>query len=140
MQQQPQQSQESATTSTAPRPQGATGPAVQRQFVNFAFFRLDPAFRRLTPQQQDQAREEFVSLFAAPRNGLICLTYSTVGLKADCDFLIWRISLSPDDFQSQQSASRRYFFLPTLRPLLHIETTKFLLRHVQPIPAEDNIV
>jgi chlorite dismutase len=102
--QQPQQSQESATTSTAPRPQGATGPAVQRQFVNFAFFRLDPAFRRLTPQQQDQAREEFVSLFAAPRDGLICLTYSTVGLKADCDFLIWRISLSPDDFQAQQSA------------------------------------
>src|SRR4051794_3609360 len=87
--QQPQQSQESATTSTAPRPQGATGPAVQRQFVNFAFFRLDPAFRRLTPQQQDQGRDEFVSLFAAPRDGLICLTYSTVGLKADCDFLIW---------------------------------------------------
>src|SRR4051794_30874937 len=104
MQQQPQQSQESATTSTAPRPQGATGPAVQRQFVNFAFFRLDPAFRRLTPQQQDQAREEFVSLFATPRDGLICLTYSTVGLKADCDFLIWRISLSPDEFQAQQSA------------------------------------
>jgi chlorite dismutase len=98
-----QQSSES-TTSTAARPQGATGPAVQRQFVNFAFFKLDPAFRRLTPQQQDQARDEFVSLFAQPTSGMICLTYSTAGLKADCDFLVWRISLSIDDFQAQTAA------------------------------------
>src|SRR6476646_3410334 len=99
-----QSSQSDSATSTAARPQGATGPAVQRQFVNFAFFKLDPAFRRLTPQQQEQAREEFISLFAKPASGMICLTYSTAGLKADCDFLIWRISLLPDDFQAQTAA------------------------------------
>ena len=34
----------------------------------------------------------------------MCLTYSTVALRADCDFLLWRISLSPDGFQEQNKA------------------------------------
>lgn len=80
---------------------------MQRQFVNFGFFKLDPAFRRLTDSQKQEARQQFASLFSQPRPGLICLSYSTVGLKADCDFLLWRISLSPDDFQSQTSAINR---------------------------------
>lgn len=98
-----------ANPSTAPagRPQGATGPAIQRQFVNFAFFKLDPAFRRLSSEQKSQARAEFAAIFNQPRPGLISLTYSTAGLKADCDLMLWRISLSPDDFQSQTGAINR---------------------------------
>jgi len=79
-------------------------PQIQRQFVNFAFFKLDPAFRRLSDGEKQQARREFLTLFAESRPGLMCLNYSTVGLKADCDFLLWRISLSPDHFQSQTAA------------------------------------
>lgn len=83
---------------------GATGPAIQRQFVNFAFFKLDPAFRRLSPDQKQIARQEFLNQVNKPREGMICLSYSTAGLKADCDFLLWRISLTPDDFQAQTAA------------------------------------
>jgi chlorite dismutase len=87
---------------TGGRPQGtATGPAIQRQFVSFAYFKLDPAIRRLPADEKQKARDEFVSLFATPRPGLMCLTYSTVGLKPGCDFLLWRISLAADDFQAQ---------------------------------------
>ena len=82
------------------QPAGAAGPAVQRQFVNFAFYKLDPAFRRLDAAAKQQAREEFQSLFNNLPKGMMCLSYSTVGLKADCDFLLWRISLTPDDFQA----------------------------------------
>jgi chlorite dismutase len=82
-------------------------PQIQRQFVNFAFFKLDPALRRLSADEKQQARREFISLFAEPRAGLMCLTYSTAGLKADCDFLLWRISLTPDEFQSQTAAINR---------------------------------
>jgi chlorite dismutase len=88
------------------RPQGvgATGPAVQRQFVNFAFFKLDPAFRRLPSAEKEKARAEFIKILAEPTKGMICLTYSTAGLKADCDFVLWRISLLADDFQAQTAA------------------------------------
>src|SRR5207244_2801495 len=76
------------------------GPAVQRQFVNFAFFKLDPAFRRIPDDDKWQARSEFLKLFQSPWENMMCLTYSTTGLKADCDFLLWRISASPDSFQA----------------------------------------
>ena len=95
------------TTVPSGRPQGATGPAIQRQFVNFAFFKLDPAFRRLSNAEKNKAREEFIAIFAQHKPGVLCLTYSTVGLKAECDFLLWRISLSADDFQDQTAAMNR---------------------------------
>src|SRR5271170_5001170 len=89
-------------THTAPAPAAAT--AIQRQFVNFAFFKLDPAFRRLAQTEKAAARDEFVQLFQQPKPGLICLSYSTVGLRPDTDFLLWRISLSSDDFQAQSQS------------------------------------
>jgi len=89
------------------RPQAAPGaaqgsaPAVQRQFVSFAFYKLDPAFRRLGDHEKIQARSEFLKAFQQPRKGLICLTYSTVALRPDVDFLLWRIAGSTDEFQAQ---------------------------------------
>ena len=87
-------------------PQAAAGggPAVQRQFVNFAFYKLDPAFRRLGEHEKLQARSEFLKLFEQKRPGLMCLTYSTVGIRPETDFMLWRISLSTDAFQDQSKA------------------------------------
>ncbi len=92
---------------TAPQTAASTAPAIQRQFVSFAFYRLDPAFRRLSAQEKQAAREEFAAIFATPQKGLMCLSYSTAGLKAETDFLLWRISLSADDFQTQTAAMNR---------------------------------
>jgi len=102
----------SMTPSTPPAPQGrpqpaAGGPSIQRQFVNFSFHKLDPAFRRLSDSEKGVARNEFAHLFSDRAEGLICLTYSTVGLKSDSDFLLWRISMSPDAFQAQSQAINR---------------------------------
>ena len=55
-------------------------PVLPRQFVNFAFFKLDPAFRRLSNPEKQLARDQFQALFQSPQPGLICLTYSTMGL------------------------------------------------------------
>src|SRR5436305_3413707 len=96
--------QPTTTPSAEPAPAPAAGsaaPAVQRQFVNFSFYKIDPAIRRLPDDQKWQARSEFLKAFQFPRDKMICLTYSTAGLKADCDFLLWRISSSPDVFQEQ---------------------------------------
>jgi chlorite dismutase len=94
---------------TAVRPQGAAAgsPQVQRQFVSFAFYKLDPAFRRLSDEEKSKARAEFIAIFDQPKQGLICLTYSTLGLKPETDFMLWRISLSADDFQAQSQAMNR---------------------------------
>jgi chlorite dismutase len=78
-------------------------PQIQRQFVNFAFFKINPAFRQLADDAKWQARSEFLKLFQTPWQNMMCLTYSTVGLKADCDFVLWRIGTQPDAFQDQQA-------------------------------------
>ena len=88
----------------AGRPAAGAGPAIQRQFVNFAFYKLDPSFRRLPAEQKVAAREEFVAAATQPVEGLICLSYSTSGMKADCDILLWRIGATADCFQQQTAA------------------------------------
>src|SRR3954463_16615981 len=92
------------TTQGAPSPATAGGPQAQRQFVNFSFWKLDPAFRRLSTDQKNVAREEFLAAFNPRREGLICLSYSTVSMRAECDFLLWRIGSTPDVFQDQTAA------------------------------------
>ena len=97
-----------ATPSAAPagRPAAGAGPAIQRQFVNFAFYKLDPAFRRLPGDQKQAARSEFAAACQAPA-GTIILSYSTVGLRPDADLLLWRIGNTSDDFQAQTAAMNK---------------------------------
>jgi chlorite dismutase len=77
---------------------------ITRQFVNFAFYKLDPSFRRLGEAEKQQAKEEFAGVLAEPRAGLLCLSYSTLAMRGDCDFLLWRIAASSDDIQGHSKA------------------------------------
>jgi chlorite dismutase len=115
----------SQPTETQPQSTRPAAPQIQRQFVNFAFYKLDPAFRRLDDHEKIQARSEFLKLFQRPREGLICLTYSTVGLRPDSDLLLWRISSSVDAFQAhtqQINKTRLGAFLTT--PWSFVSMTK----------------
>ena len=104
-------SDQATSTSTPPaaRPQGApaaaaAAPAIQRQFVSFTLYKLDPEFRRLGDHEKIQARSEFLKTIDVRREGLISLSYSTVGLRPDSDFLLWRIAPSVDAFQEHSKA------------------------------------
>ncbi len=113
-----------ADTSTPPQAAPAS-PAVQRQFVNFSFYKIDPAFRRLSDHEKIQARSEFLSLFQERRPGMLCLSYSTLGLRPECEFLLWRIAQTPDEFQSQSqliNKSRLGAYLTT--PFSFVSMTK----------------
>ena len=52
------------TTTTAPESQPAakSQPALQRQFVNFMFFRVDRAFRTLAADVKADAKHEFAEI------------------------------------------------------------------------------
>jgi chlorite dismutase len=77
----------------------------RRQFLNYAFFKLDPAFKRLPPQQRTTAGAEFLELVArwSQQDDFILRTYSLVGLRGDCDFMLWRISHDLALFQEMQA-------------------------------------
>lgn len=76
-----------------------------RQFLNYAFFKLDPAFRRLEQGSRAAACAEYAAAVQrwSGRDDLILRTYSLVGLRADSDFLLWRISSDPGCFQAMQA-------------------------------------
>jgi len=123
------------------RPQGSSEPSLQRQFVNFAFFRLDPALRRLNDHEKLQARSDFLQMFQSPREGLMCLTYSTAGLRADADFLLWRIAYSPDEFQKQTQAinkSRLGAYLQTPHSLLSMTKRSVYIDKLDPFHTPES--
>jgi chlorite dismutase len=81
----------------------------QRQFLNYAFYKVDPAFRRLDADTKSAARKEFAEIVNAwgSREDVILRTYSLVGLRGDVDFMLWRISNDPLCFQDMQAQMNR---------------------------------
>ena len=81
----------------------------RRQFLNYSFYRLDPMFRRLPADEQRTAAVGFVQLVRKweSLDDVILRTYSLVGLRADVDFLLWRIAFDPLCFQEMEAAIRR---------------------------------
>ncbi|HEY8549188.1 MAG TPA: chlorite dismutase family protein [Vicinamibacterales bacterium] len=81
----------------------------RRQFLNFAFYRIDPVFRRLPVVEQREAADAFVALVRRweSLDDVILRTYSLVGLRADVDFMLWRIAFDPMCFQAMEAAIRQ---------------------------------
>ncbi|WP_183988567.1 chlorite dismutase family protein [Deinobacterium chartae] len=84
----------------------------RRQYLNYAFYRLDPAFRRLPREEQAELKREFEQavmgwLDAPAEAGRILRTYSTVGVRSEADFMFWRMAFDLRDFQEAQARINR---------------------------------
>jgi len=79
--------------------------AVRRQFVNFSFYKLDPAFRRQPKEVRDQAKKEFIDLLQEydEAGDVIMITYTLMGVRSDAEFMIWRISYEMENFQKMST-------------------------------------
>ena len=73
----------------------------RRQYVNFLFYRTDPAWRRLPEDAKKAGREAFLHVLEADRSQILMVVYSLVGIRADCDLLLWRISEDLPRLQEQ---------------------------------------
>ena len=94
-------------------------PEVQRQYVSFTFYKLDPAFRRLPQEERDNGMQEFIDVLEEYDNSsdMILLCYSMVGLRGDVDIMTWRICYSLEEFQKMstrllQTGLGRYLHIP----------------------------
>jgi len=70
-----------------------------RQFVNFTFYHARPEWRLLTTEEKQHCREEFVQTVDEFRRCLLMHSYSTVGLRSNVDFMIWRIGYELEPIQ-----------------------------------------
>jgi len=75
----------------------------KRQYVNYTFYKVDPLWRRLPEEEKESGKREFAEVVEGYSNKIMVFTYSTFGLRADSDFMIWRISYVLEDFERMSS-------------------------------------
>ena len=71
----------------------------QRQFVKYTFFKVQPAWRALPPEERAAGKRELVDVLERFAERMMIRTYSTVGTRGDCDFLIWSAGERLEDVQ-----------------------------------------
>jgi len=80
--------------------------AEARQVVKYTFVKIDPAALAWPADARQTAAREFTELLDARADSGTLLTYSTVGLRGDCDLLIWQAADTVDEIQRAESQWR----------------------------------
>ncbi len=71
----------------------------RRQYVNFAFYKVDPAWRRLPPEDRKRGKCQFMDVVKTFEQDMLIVPYSLVGIRGDCDIMLWRIGYELPRFQ-----------------------------------------
>src|SRR5947209_15999532 len=79
----------------------------KRQVVRYAFYKLDPAWRRLTAERQAAANMEFGEPLERYNGRLLLRPYGLVGIRGDTDFLLWQVAEDLDALVELQTALNR---------------------------------
>jgi chlorite dismutase len=82
--------------STEAVPVEAGEPGSGSQFVQYLFFKVDPAWRRLDTDVRERGRAEFVRALCDARSDVTAYGYSTLGLKVGADVMLWWKAATPD--------------------------------------------
>jgi chlorite dismutase len=89
----------------------------RRQVLKFDFYKIDPQWRLLPPNQMEASKEEFVSVVEEFSSKVSTRCYSLVGIRGDCDFLLWRTAWDIEAMQDMgaqlnHTALAPYYTLP----------------------------
>jgi len=105
-----------------------------RQFVNFVFYKLDPAWRRLPKEERERGLQEWRATYHEFRARFLIYPYTLFGLRADCDLMLWRISYRIEDFQEMSTALARTglgaYLLPAYSYLSMTKRSVYVDHHV----------
>jgi chlorite dismutase len=72
---------------------------VEKQFVNFMFFRVNPAWRKLDRESKSIFKREFQGIYDGFQDDFLLFSYSLVGFDSKADLMLWRIGSSLDLIQ-----------------------------------------
>lgn len=91
-------------TETREQQQAAPEEQLPAQYINYVFFKLDPLWRRLPDEERERGKKEFLQAAEEASEDLLLRSYSLMGLRADADFMLWRIGYDLDAFESMQAS------------------------------------
>jgi chlorite dismutase len=79
----------------------------EQLFLNFSFFKVDPKWRWLNEIGKEEAAKEFESLLEVANTKMKVISYSTIGLRSDADFMLWMIA---DSVEKMQILTSKIYF------------------------------
>ena len=91
-------------TETQTREQLAQEEKLPAQYINYAFFKLGPEWRRLPDEQREKGKEEFLRAVEEHSGGMLLRSFSLMGLRADADFMLWKIGYDLEAFEAMTAA------------------------------------
>jgi len=119
-------------------------PAPRRQYVNFSFYKIDPAWRRLSEDERTKGKQEFLRAVEEYAGKVIVAAYSLIGIRGECDIMLWRISYELELFQDMTAkilASGLGRYLTTPYSYLSITKRSVYVDHHSPEnPASKKLV
>src|SRR5690349_3296238 len=96
------------------------------RYVKYTFFKVDPAWRKLSVQDRESSKKQFLATLNEAREQIKPRSYSLVGTRGDTEFMLWTITDSLETLQSFHSdllktelgkcLSTPYSYLAMLRP------------------------
>ena len=72
---------------------------MSRHFVNYAFYKVMPEWRRLPAEAREAHREALVARLEDVEPSTVVRSYSTLGLRGDVDFLLWSAAERLEELQ-----------------------------------------
>ncbi len=88
-------------------PQSRAAKLTKRQYVRFAFYTIDPTWRRLPPNKQIEHKQELLATIEGFNRRMLLRPYSTMGTRSDTELLLWQIAETPVPFQELATAIMR---------------------------------
>lgn len=105
-----------------------------RTMVQFAFYKFDAAWRRLPEEIRERDKAEFVSAVEEAADSMMVRSYSLVGIRGDCDLMLWNATPDLDLFQKHGSrllntgigrwATQPYSYLAMTKNSQYIDPTE----------------
>jgi len=73
--------------------------STQREFLKYTFFKLEAEWKRLDERQREIDKQNFTLLVQKFSAENVLKSYSLIGIRGDCDFLLWTASRGLDEIQ-----------------------------------------
>ncbi len=94
-----------AGTSENKQPARGGEKPLKRQIIGFTFYKVQPEWRRLPLAERAAHKRQFAEVVARwnQPSRMLNLSYSTVGLRGDCDMVLWTICYTVDDLNRMRA-------------------------------------
>jgi chlorite dismutase len=109
-----------------------------QDFVHYAFYKCRPDWRLLPEPDKETGIAEFLDAVESFRDAIMMETYSTLGLRTDADFLIWKVSPELRPIQEMAAALNRTNLGRRLDPAYSLlaMTRKSVYTRAEPMEAD----